>query len=48
MGIYRFKYLMNLLMTLIQYFAVTTALGIGGWWPWSLASASSTTRGAIS
>jgi hypothetical protein len=31
MGIYKFKYGMNLLMNLMHYFAVAVALGVGGW-----------------
>jgi ABC-type bacteriocin/lantibiotic exporter with double-glycine peptidase domain len=31
MGIYRFKYSMNLLMTLMHHFSVAVALCVGGW-----------------
>ena len=31
MGIYRFKYSMNLAMNLMYYFSVAAALGVGGW-----------------
>jgi ABC-type bacteriocin/lantibiotic exporter with double-glycine peptidase domain len=31
MGIYKFKYSMNLAMNLMYYFSVAAALGIGGW-----------------
>src|SRR5262249_13568932 len=31
MGIYKFKYSMNLLMNLMHYLAVAAALGVGGW-----------------
>jgi ABC-type multidrug transport system fused ATPase/permease subunit len=31
MGIYRIKYSMNLVMNLMYYLAVATALGVGGW-----------------
>jgi ABC-type bacteriocin/lantibiotic exporter with double-glycine peptidase domain len=31
MGIYRFKYVMNLLMNLMHHFSVAVALCVGGW-----------------
>ena len=31
MGIYKFKYSMNLAMNLMYYFSVAAALGVGGW-----------------
>ena len=31
MGIYKFKYTMNLAMNLMYYFSVAAALGVGGW-----------------
>ncbi|MDP2333284.1 MAG: ABC transporter ATP-binding protein [Reyranella sp.] len=31
MGIYKFKYTMNLAMNLMYYFSVAVALGVGGW-----------------
>jgi ABC-type bacteriocin/lantibiotic exporter with double-glycine peptidase domain len=31
MGIYRLKYVMNLLMNLLHHVSVATALGFGGW-----------------